>query len=240
MYGYDVLQENGVRDPTVVLFLLHCYLQTPCRDLHGIRDAGTVSEDDKSKPPKYPTTIKGQVYEGPTKTPKYVSPETRDNLYTLARAESRYTYDFVRAPMPIARTLADTTPAALPADTMVVFDLAKPQAYRVIRVEAERVEDWPQIPQPVNYSDGPIRGILLEHWEQEQAPTLSPDGDKKIYHLEAYYKYALNRMPLVGEQYRTAVLPNTSLTGEENKIARGQHYSNKLRNGDIQIIGPVQ
>lgn len=240
IYGYDPYAEK--RGPNIALFVLHCYLQSPCLDKHSVDQGEALPDEKKKPPPPYPPpTVTGREVEEIPSTQEndyHISPESQVQMYTLARAESRYAYDYVRSSMPIARVSTNVSPIAPGSDTTVVFDLAQPQACRIVRIEAERVGAWPQIPQPVNYSDGNIRGVILEHWEQEQAPTLSPDGKKKIYHIEAYYKYALNRMPLIGEKYSVGVLPNTDFTQEQNKITRGQQYSNKLRNGNVFVSPP--
>jgi hypothetical protein len=166
IYGYDPYSEKK-RDPNAALFILHCYLQSPCLDTHSIDQGGSLPDEKKKPPPPYPPpTVVGTEVEEIPSTPEddyHISPESQVNMYSLARAESRYAYDYVRSPMPIARVSTSTSPVASGSDTVVVFDLAQPQACRIVRVEAERIGAWPQIPQPVNYSDGNIRGVILLH-----------------------------------------------------------------------------
>jgi hypothetical protein len=114
-------------------------------------------------------------------------------------------------------------------DTAKTFLLSGGRAFREIKLEAERAGSWPQIPAPMDeYTDGYIKGWLLDHKEFTQPPTLSADGRTKLYKIEATYRWALNRFPQPGEATHTGVLAFTKYTQDENALQRDGIYLERL------------
>jgi len=217
--------HGGKRDPAT-LFLLHCYLQEPCGGYHGFRQADYYATDPPEESGQRQTIIRGRyVPELPTLTETGLSSTAGKAIYTLARAETTYVTNPMRTQMPIAHTGTSSSDV----DTSVVFDLARPQCYREMRVEAERVGQWPEIPaHPDTYTDGTLDGRLLKYWDREFAPSLTPDGISRIFKVQAYYRYALNRPPENDEPTNVGVLPFTKYTNADNEFMRNTIYSPRL------------
>jgi hypothetical protein len=79
--------------------------------------------------------------------------------------------------------------------TAVPVSVHRGIAYRIVRIEAERTNEWPEIPKPVSFSDGSIIHTLLDYKECPSAPVVSACGWKRHYHVLAVYTYGLSRIP---------------------------------------------
>ena len=133
-------------------------------------------------------------------------------MHTMYKTESKYLLDMTRVALPIARRLY---PKGL--DTVSVVQLGAPTARREIVVEAERLGDWPKLPQPLNqYTDvsansegsaGTLVGTLLDHVVLPLPPQPTVDGKKRLYYLRASYTYQLNRPPTFTERLAIGFLP---------------------------------
>ena len=214
IYGYT--PQTGTRDPSV-LMLLHCYLQQPCDDQHGIGYTDKHSPSYATPGERVPTKVDGYSSKDPLppSTGDDYSKETRQAVYTMCRAESRYSYNPLRVQLPVAAS------GSAMEDTAKFVTLGQGQCSRTISIDFERVGEWPEVPEAKDtYQDGSIRGYLLKHWARPQPPSLSPDGRKKVYRISAFYLYGLNRPPMANENMRVGVLPFTSLTQSDNSLTR--------------------
>jgi len=233
MYGYYSL--DGIRDPSAMLYALHCFLQQPCQpDLDHQIAQGSFSPYSSGEPDSTTTTVTQQ--ESASLNPdwadeNYDYEEQEAGLYTVARAESTYSAVPCRVQLPIARNSAGGLEDG--DDTSVTMGLAATQCRREIRVEAERIGKWPGLPAPLDsYTDGDLKGKLLKHWDRYLPPVLTPDGRKKVYKVEAYYLYALNRPPRTDEATRVGVLQFTNASQSDNAITRDAIYETRLNPGD--------
>jgi len=221
VWGYD---SKGQRDPAVCLYLLSCFLQTPCDERDTYLDVTPSS-------PQGGTNTQSQTQLGPTVTSSTTAQLTAmpNSLYSVsaaktiwryARMESRYEYDTTRVQLPIA---GDVTNVG--ADGSVVVQLARPQMKRVIRYDAERVDAEATAPSPLDtYIDGSLKGTLLRHKITPMPPTLAPGGSSTIYRVKAEYVYAMNRAAHPGDTLLTGVLPFTNLTQDDNRFSPGIGY----------------
>jgi len=210
-YGY--VPQGGEREP-ILLFLLQCYLQDPCIPIHGVYQGEDHAIQREEPEDDYETTLTqrppGSIPE-PTLEAR-VSEKAKTYVYTLCTMETKYLQPCMRAAMPIARQFSpgDT------ADATVVFDLGPGQCIREIRVEAEKVDVWPEIPTPVDtYSDGNLRATKLDFRVRVHPPTLTAEADKHVRRVSAYYRYALNRAPTTAEKVRVGILPTHTFTQDE-------------------------
>jgi hypothetical protein len=223
LYGYTP-HTNGNRDPAA-LFVLGCYLQTPCGP-HGIL-RGT---DDEGEPSPVspgddlPVTITGGQSPGElSNSPgdRY-SAATHDAMYTMCRAETRYTIEGNRVQLPIALSRSAYQAGD---DTCVVVDVSLPTCTRKIIMDFERVGKWPTLPNPVSsYNDGGLTGTFLSHWIRPHPPTLSADGRAPIYRIAACYLYAMNRPPEVDESVKLGSLPFTNFDISNSDLALSEVY----------------
>ncbi|WP_321376939.1 hypothetical protein [Trichococcus shcherbakoviae] len=230
-YGYDPHGDINAGRSAAYLFLIQCYLQTPwgTNAAHAIGTATVNNTPPTYTPGTQDTTVTEVPYGTiPPAGSSNQSAETLDAVYTYVRAESKYITAPCRVQMPIAAEPAET------ADTCIVFDLGAKQARREIRVDAERVGKPPEIPEPADtFTDGQIKGTLLKYWDRSLPPTLAADKTQKIYRIEAYYLYALNRPPLKTEPTKIGVLQNTKFTQSENALTRSPNvYTDRMKVGD--------
>jgi hypothetical protein len=208
--------------------LIGCYLQQPHAGDHSIYQqpqTGEPTEPTENEPP--PATVSGGTGTLPAPTPNYLSPETKVSMYTYAKMECRYFNLPCRAQMPLTARPNDASP------TCAVAWLGLPQGRREIRVDFERVGDWPELPKPLDtYVDGGLAGVLLQYWDKILPPALAADFNQTVYRIEAYYLYALNRPVNKNDYTRTGVLPQTAFTQENNLLQRDKYYTERMLPGN--------
>ena len=223
LYGYD--PQTGERSPSAALFMLHGFLQTPCSDQHSHQIDQNVQSPSYDAA-QYDTGVTGSTASHiveTSNTESQYSAETHESVYTYYELQNTYGIQAIRVQAPYAVKVEPYE------DTSKVFLLGSGRAYREIKLEAERVGSWPQVPEPKDeYSDGYIKGWLLDHKEFTQPPTLSADGRHKLYKIEATYRWALNRFPQPGEATHTGVLAFTKYTQDENALQRDGIYLARL------------
>ncbi|HEV3340780.1 MAG TPA: hypothetical protein VG125_10505, partial [Pirellulales bacterium] len=220
------------RDPNVVLYLLSCFLQTPCDDTHCEMDgepgasSGARICDDGGKvigPAIRASTVNGLV----PLPPVFYSDQANKSIYRYSRMESKYTLNPLRVQIPIAGDVSQTS-----QDSSTVVRLGRPQARRIIKYDAERVGSAPPIPEPLDtYQDGAIKGALLYHSFTPLPPTTSPGGTQLVYRAMGEYVYALNRAPLPSEKVLVGVLPFTNLGQDDNRFDPSVAYDGTIGPG---------
>ncbi len=236
LYGFTSVGNGAARTPAEK-FIKHCYLQTQCSEQHAIgnaKDTSVSSDDGESQDTE--TQVTSQLtYQLPEdSTGDYFStdnPDLKASPYQFSRMESTYFYNSLKTQMPIARESIPLAgaPQGAEKDTSVVFTLGSRQCRREIRVDAERLNDWPQIPEPKEtYTDGNLKGARLRFFHRNHPPTLTADGRSKLFRITAYYLYALNRPPLDTEELTIGALPFTSLKASDEKFKLKDAFSDKL------------
>lgn len=226
-YGYNSHGGTEPRDPAIALFLMHCYLQSPCNDYHAIAGQSLQEGSDKEEPGYIPPTeVSGYIPDPPVSPGDYYNKEAQASMYMAAEVESRYYFEYCRAHMPVASETFDTNGGGESSESKtevstVVCNLSQPQCRREIRITAERVGRYPAMPRPVEeYTDGELKGYLLRYWDRAVAPRLAADGRKLLYTIQAYYLYALNRPPKGDEATRVGILPFTSIEVAKASLTR--------------------
>ena len=231
LYGYDPYSPNpNGRLPSVLLYLLECYLQVPWDDTHACYSTLTTpTPTEPMTAPQSHTTVSGStgVLTQFNQTIN-LSTETKQATYLYARAENRYFNIPCRVQMPVAGGTVNSS----------VFTLAKAQGRREIHVDFERIGIWPEIPEPMDeyydtFNNGQLKGTLLRHWERALPPSLGSDYVQTVYRLEAYYLYALDR-PITGADCPyTGILPQTSLTQNDTSFVRANGvYTARMAPGE--------
>ena len=232
LYGYDShAGPDATRDPAAALFVMHCYLQSPCSNQHSIATVPPDEGEEKEDAGYTPTThVSGEyVPELPkNEDGDYYHESGYEAMYLSARLTNRYYWQYCRAQLPIAASASEEN-----EDTTVVANLARPQARREVRIIAERVGQYPSLPRATEqYTDGEIKGTLLRYWDKGEAPRLAPDGRKLIFTVEAYYLYALNRPPRDDESTRVGVLPFSSVEQTAAAFTRNSLHDSRLALGE--------
>lgn len=229
VYGYDPF---GASRAPAYLFLQHCYLQSPCQGEHDIRGFPQTPSASKDGQQQHTTIIQPQPTgfleaRAVSNTSLWSETALAGNMYTFSRAESRYVVKRWRAQLPVAATVNEQ--ASSNDDTCVFIDLAPGIAVRELVVESERLNAWPEVPYPEDsYTDGSIRGKLLDY--ETIALPIKPtgDGSGKLYRLRTKYRWGLNRLPRPDEKIRVGMLPITGLSQDANAVPGTQVYQRRL------------
>lgn len=170
-----------------------------------------------------------------------VSQEQTSDMYTFAQVDVTYRVKMGRLHLPVAGssqggqaggsrstsyipgTVSSFNDFSSDSQTSniesVVIPIHKGLAKREVRLALERVGKEPATPQPIDFSDNGIDYSLLEYWTQPKAPKLAPDGDTYLFSVDAYYCYALSRIPQPGESLRVASLPWDTTKVADNAYA---------------------
>lgn len=223
LWGYD---GTKARNPAQ-MFLLHCYLQSPCSINKGMWQGAESVKEVEPQPtaPSNATSVSGSVVDSLSPPPPAdgYAKEHSEAIYTMARMTSRYTNSVIRAHMPLAYSAN--------SDTAAYATLSGGLCRRIIKVDCERVGKQPQIPVPIDSYDDPngmLKGRLLEHWVEGSPPTLAPTGDKKIFRVTAYYVYGMNRPPAQDTKLAMGVLPFTSFAKVDTALNLADTYSDTV------------
>jgi hypothetical protein len=79
---------------------------------------------------------------------------------------------------------------------------------RIVSVSAERLQSWPELPAPRDFTDSNGINHTVEHWAPAmQGTTISADGRKTLHQMEYELVYSLSRPPAAGEALPAYQLP---------------------------------
>lgn len=188
--------------PIPLAGIFRCYLQSPCSSITGINirtnltpDLNTTP-DDEPQVPVYPVIVPSIDAD----IPDYYSTSHQTSMYTTWQMESRYDTRHMRAAMPIASAPYagggfDTSPACS------IVSLSRPQCRRIVRIQAERVGEWPEFPNSEAMEDGfaTVSGTAIAQKVLQQkllggTVTKSCNGED-LYRARMEIVFALLRAP---------------------------------------------
>lgn len=187
-----------------------CFLQSPCDDAH---EFPKISAKTPTEPPSPSggdgsigngtavSTTEGDIPDDPIDSQSY-SDSAKAAMYTYYAIDSEYQIDNNKVQLPSGASTGE--------DTCKIVQLFRPTAKRYVKVYAERVSDWPEMPKPQDYVDGSLKGTLLTWRPKPKAPELTADGETLLYAAEVEYWYAMNRVPTIGESLRAGSMPYMS------------------------------
>lgn len=179
-----------------------CYLQSPCDDQH-VLSTGIGGGAGGDVPPLDDTNV--YTYEGVLATDSEVegnySASQAANVYTHYSIDSDYITDPGALQLPIAASSVATI------ETAKFISLHSATTRKIVRISAERLGDWPQIPPANTFAIGTLRAIPLKISHRGRAPRLSADRKTQIFSIDLVYEYAFNRAPLPGEALSMGSLP---------------------------------
>lgn len=210
---YDALrsQSPGQSDLTTVAGLFICYLQSPCNDDHKVFQfkSETESELEGEKGDDGPETHSETGVLPPSFQPDW-SLSHKEHIYTHYTLDARYEVDTLRVQLPIASNVQGDNPQNNGQGgsdaTSAVVRLGRGTAKRIITIEAERADTWPEIPIMDDYTDVVGVALLIDRFEIAPSVRLAKDGSRRVFAMGAVYRFALPRIPLAGE-YRAPQLP---------------------------------
>lgn len=203
------------------------YLQSPCVDIHGITQA-TPAPPDGGDPGDDPYQLtQPEVFQSQLlafDSPDGLDADQKGDFpYTYMTLENHYTEKSGVAHLPIAQ-FSQNQPNG---DTSVAVSLFHPIVQRTFTMHAERVGDWPEIPEPVaSFSDANnITYRLVSKKTIPGTPTLLPDGKSRLFSAQAKHVYALSRAPTDSEILSVPSDPRDQSTITENAFDGAAHYS---------------
>ncbi|MBE41887.1 MAG: hypothetical protein CL480_11380 [Acidobacteria bacterium] len=119
------------------------------------------------------------------------SDEHMASAYNVYKMSSDITTDLGVIQMPLGLRKVPTDPS------VAFISLHQGVTERVIRIDAERLEAWPTLPEPKDFVDttSKINHSLLSEKIYPSAPLLSADGRKTLYHVRYELRFGLSRRP---------------------------------------------
>lgn len=201
--------------------LFVCALQSPCNANHGMPQ---FVDAPPEKPKDKPDSGDGEVlvYEpgtglagiGDPEVERNISQDTLQAMYTHYSVDVDYRADSLRVQLPIANA-----PAVASGPTCVVLSLGRSQANATVRVAAERVGDWPNMPAAGDFTDG--NGVKWSYRDARvvaKTPTLTADKKTRLFSLDGEIRFFLSR-PLAGnESLLTGRLPFDTFSDSQNRL----------------------
>jgi hypothetical protein len=234
-WAHGYIPHGSIRQPAVA-FVLQCFLQSPCVEAHHIgsfpeaQPTPSAGEGDQTREPLPPsgTEINGQQLEElPAPEPDQYAEPKSPGIITHARSETNWTSDKPRAHLPLARIYDKQTPPG-DEETSVVVELGPSLNKQIVTYDAEKLGGWPEIPKPVDeWTDGSLKGKLLNHWVRGFPAQIQPDGHQKLFRLTAYYEYGLNRAPQESEKLHMGRLPHLKVVDEDEAVTPVAMYGDK-------------
>lgn len=209
IHGYD---PQGKERSPAFLFLLTCYYQDPCsprKEIFGqsAQPAPAAQQKAETLVP-YPVQVPSGTL--PPGDQQQYAPQHTQAMYTFARVRTRYVTDRLRIVVPKAgQESGEAT-----KDTAEMVELGAGITRRIVYYDAERLGDWPEIPDmPETYKADQVEAHLLKWTVEPRPPELSVDGRKRIYRVRAKAVYGLTRVPHT--KLAVGVLPHTKFKSEE-------------------------
>lgn len=201
--------------------LFICALQSPCDTEHGMPQ---LIDKPPEKADEKPSGGLGNVFEyppgtaldglGDSEVTNNISAETREAMYAHYKIDVEYAATSMRVALPIA-----SPPATANDPTCAVVQLGRPQARATVRVEAERIGQWPTMPATIDYVD--VNGIPW-YFDRDRVisktPTLMADRKMRVYSIDQEFHYILARPLAAGESLSTGKLPFDTFTVQQNLL----------------------
>lgn len=219
------LGPYGTQDAASMAGLFKCVLQLPCgpQQSHAMPQGGPTPPKpkkeypkrgtEKAKEPITSTTTTGKV--GDTSAFQIPSPAQSKQhalaMYQHCRVPSTIVLSGGKIGLPIAKASSSKTD-----DTVAIVTLGPQTAKRIVRVEYERMGEWPQFWHPVDFVDQQgIKHTLLT-WEPTfQSPNQT--GDAHVMKaVDAEYVLQMSRPPKKGEKIATVIMPWDNFSAADN------------------------
>lgn len=208
--GYDPTLSRGARvgdaievsGPISLVAAFSSYLQSPCNGNHLVSQVAPSSTPGTPSPTP-PTSVSATIVQSipDDQTNSYFNTAGNSAIYTYYHMQSAYETASMRVHAPIAivgsgGSSSSPYAASGSQQTSVVGNLGPRLTKRRIRLKAERLGQWPDMPQLSDgYTDSNgISYAILDVIDISLEPDYSVDA-KKIYTTEREYVFALSRAP---------------------------------------------
>jgi len=229
---YDPRQSRGGRTgevpeyegPVSLIGIFRCYLQNPCGTDHGINSYNMLATNENQPTSATPYgQISAVVVPTITDTEvSHYSDSHKEQMYRVYKCESLYKSNEMRVAMPKASAPyvpPEETPDAVDnSDATCIVSLCRPQSRLIVRIVAERVGEWPEMPDPETLYMG----------EATHAPGYSPGSP------------TLTASPIGMKLLKSKLLPGTkhyTATGAElYRVRMEATYALKRKPGPTEIL----
>ena len=229
---YNPRQSRGGRTgevpeyegPVSLIGIFRCYLQNPCGIDHGINSNNILATNENLPTSATPYgQINAVVVPTITDTEvPYYSQSHKEQMYRVYKCESLYKSNEMRVAMPRASAPyvpPEETPDAVDnSDATCFVSLCRPQSRLTVRIVAERVGEWPEMPDPEKLYMG----------EATHAPGYSPGSP------------TLTASPIGMKLLKSKLLPGTkhyTATGAElYRVRMEATYALKRKPGPTEIL----
>ena len=187
-----------IEGPVELVGLFVAYLQTPCNDSHanGRLSLQFDTNGDPTNSPQADSIVVVPSLPSTSNNP-LLSESHRESMYTHYRMVSLPNERAMVAVMPIANAVYGGS--GNPPDACKIIRLADLQARRVVRIHAERIGEWPELPDaatlPSHSGFSGSTGIvhtLLKAKREVETPDITASG-QKLYRVRFDATYALSR-----------------------------------------------
>lgn len=179
--------------PCTTVGLLAAHLQSPCLSDHQIPQASNRVDAKKEKPgiaPYEPTYTTYDPSGTPTEidSPGYSSEQT-EAMYTHCNVEWIPYIDEGYVQLPYG----DSVPKS--DDTVATIRLNQPTAKVTVKMAAERIGDWPKVPERKKFTDPKgIKYVPLQFVPNFRPPEYQGDG-RKLYVIDLVAVFSMSRAP---------------------------------------------
>lgn len=211
---------DGPYSTATIAGLFVCHLQSPCENNHEMPQAANQQPEDAQQ--SYGDTQQDStisVAEGSISDsflPVQSNSSHQQAIYTHAKVESHYDVSDGRVFLPVASSAGEQD-----ADSLAAVRIHNRTAYRVVKVEMERLGEAPKLWKLADFDDA--NGI--KHYLKTFKPNFRPPeqgGDGRIiYVADAEYVFALSRAPKESEKYSSGSLPWNEASPADNQYVLG-------------------
>lgn len=209
-----------------------CYLQSPCVKWHGIAgasesltnfDGDLQTNDSITQATREERSAQWRFYEVPAmqdslpfRSPADLSAQQLSELaYTYVEMDDTYDLHDGIIALPLSKPRSVSIPTDSGSVTIsqetTIIRLHQGIAYHHFNYAAERIGDWPTIPQPASRYLTPsgILEVMMDHKIALHNPRNGSDLQRKVYRVQGTIKYAMSRMPQLTDQLRYQGNPMT-------------------------------
>lgn len=215
LQGYNRNKATIGRYTATTAGLFIAALQSPCNPFRMPQTRDTTADKPTSVVNEETTTVSdGQL----TSYGQNYSTSHQINAYLSYKESNYYDFDEGRISLPISAT--SVTGSSKP--TSLLINLYPAQAVRVIKIQASRLNAWPELPAQQDFVDhNGIGHALIATKPTPHAVQLSGDGIKTLHTVDYELTYALSRRPKPTESLSAGRIPmrnKVSNEGEKSKM----------------------
>jgi hypothetical protein len=145
----------------------------------------------------------------------------RAGAYVIYTCSSELRIDRGVLAFPVGKSSTGAVASSPPA----IVKMHQGYAQRIVRIEAERLLLWPDLPKPVNFTDdNMVEHTLLNWYPMPDAMRLAADGSKSLFSIGAEYHYALSKVPDEKSGFSVGHLPYITPLGKPYRFYPPHHF----------------